>query len=69
MVGINVAEMKKQYPVGTRVRLIHMNDRQAPPDGTCGTVRLVDDIGTIHVNWDNGSGLGLVIGEDTFEVL
>ena len=33
------------------------------------TVKFVDDIGTIFVNWDNGSGLGLIIGEDEFEVL
>ena len=41
-----------------------MDDVQAPPLGTKGTVVAVDDIGTIHVKWDNGSSLGIVLGED-----
>ena len=55
--------------VGKRVELIYMNDKQAPAAGTKGTVRRVDDMGTIHVNWDNGSSLGLVDGEDTFKII
>lgn len=55
--------------VGKRVELIYMNDKQAPAAGTQGTVRRVDDMGTIHVNWDNGSSLGLVDGEDTFKII
>ena len=42
-----------------------MDDKQAPPPGTCGVVEFVDDIGTIHVHWDNGSSLGVVRNEDT----
>ena len=41
-----------------------MEDPQAPPIGTLGTVKAVDDIGTIHVAWDNGSSLGVVLGVD-----
>jgi hypothetical protein len=55
--------------VGKRVELIYMNDKQAPEPGTKGTVRRVDDMGTIHVNWDNGSSLGLVTGEDIFKII
>ena len=44
--------------------LAEMDDTQAPPVGTRGTVIAVDDIGTIHVRWDNGSSLGVVFGED-----
>jgi hypothetical protein len=44
-----------------------MEDMQAPPAGCMGTVRMVDDIGTIHVSWDNGSSLGVVYGEDEIE--
>ena len=55
---------RRQYPSGTRVELIRMNDEQAPPVGTRGTVRGVDDIGSIMVAWDNGSGLNVVYGED-----
>ena len=63
-----VEELRKRYPKGTRVRLIRMDDMQAPPAGCTGTVRLVDDIGTIHVSWDNGSSLGVVYGVDEVEV-
>lgn len=62
-----VGELRKRYPAGTRVRLVRMEDVQAPPAGTSGTVRFVDDIGTIHVSWDNGSSLGVVYGEDKIE--
>lgn len=54
--------------VGRRVRLISTSDpytRLEP--GTLGTVRLVDDMGTVHVKWDDGSSLGLVPREDRFE--
>ena len=54
---------------GMRVRLIKMDDVQAPPIGTIGTVTGVDDIGTIHVHWDTGSSLGLIPDEDEWEVV
>ena len=57
---------KALYPAGTRVVLIHMGDVQAPPEGTKGTVRGVDDLGDLLVDWDNGSGLKLILGEDAF---
>lgn len=41
-----------------------MDDPQAPPVGTKGTVYGVDDIGSILVDWDNGSGLNLAFGVD-----
>nr|WP_297709055.1 DUF4314 domain-containing protein [uncultured Butyrivibrio sp.] len=59
-----VEELRKEYPVGTRVELVKMDDLQAPPIGTKGTVRGVDDTGSIMVDWDNGSGLNVVYGED-----
>lgn len=59
-----VQNLREAYPEGCRVRLDRMDDTQAPPIGTCGTVSHVDGIGTIHVHWDNGSGLGVVYGED-----
>ena len=52
-----VEVLRRQYPVGTRVELVRMDDPQAPPIGTKGTVRGVDDIGSIMVVWDNGCGL------------
>lgn len=65
----SLEKLMKKYPEGTRVELIRMNDVQAPPKGTLGTVFYVDDIGTIHVRWDNGSSLGVVYGEDECRVV
>lgn len=59
-----VEKIKTEYPAGTRVELVKMDDIQAPPIGTKGTVIGVDDIGSIMVAWDNGSGLSVVYGED-----
>lgn len=59
-----VEKIKAEYPSGTRVELVKMDDIQAPPVGTKGTVTGVDDIGSIMVRWDDGSGLNLVYGED-----
>lgn len=55
---------------GRRVRLIATTDpfTHITP-GDEGTIMFIDDIGTVHVNWDNGSTLGLVPGEDTWESL
>lgn len=55
---------------GTRVRLIFCSDPYTKlRPGAEGTVAFVDDIGTVHVNWDSGSNLGLVPGEDEWEVI
>ena len=59
--------LRKQFPTGYKVRLIKMNDLFAPQVGTIGVVKYVDDIGTIHVKWENGSGLGVVYGKDVIE--
>lgn len=62
-----VERVRKEYPKGTRVELIKMDDVYAPPPGTQGTVQGVDDAGSVMVSWDNGSGLSLVYGEDLFK--
>lgn len=59
-----VEYIRSQYPAGTRVELVQMDDAQAPPVGTLGTVWGVDDTGSIMVHWDNGSGLNVVYGID-----
>ena len=62
--------IREQYPPGTRIRLNSMEDPYAPiAPGTEGEVDFVDDIGTIHMKWDNGRALGIVPGEDSFSVL
>ena len=62
-----VERLRQQYPAGTVVKLVRMDDSQAPPPGTKGIVRYVDDIGTIHVSWETGSSLGIVYGMDKIE--
>jgi len=53
---------------GDRVELIHTSDEFTNlKRGDLGTVGLIDDAGTVHVNWDNGSSLGLVPGEDVWK--
>ena len=59
-----VESLRKRYPVGCRIRLVKMDDFQAPPIGTLGTVRGVDDAGDIMVSWDTGGSLSVVYGED-----
>ena len=59
-----VEEMRMRYPKGTRIELEKMDDVQAPPIGTKGTVLCVDDTGSIMVAWDNGSHLNVIYVED-----
>jgi hypothetical protein len=59
-----ITRLRDQYPAGTRVELVRMDDRQAPPIGTKGTVLWVDDTGSLIMDWDNGSGLNVIYGED-----
>ena len=60
-----VARLKADYPAGTRIRLIHMDDPYAPDD-TTGTVIAVDDAGNIHMKWDNGRSLAICPEVDSF---
>ena len=59
-----IESIKEEYPKGTRVELLQMDDVQAPPIVTRGTVRGIDSLGSIMVSWDNGSTLSVVYGED-----
>lgn len=64
-----LAHLRKQYPAGARVELLWMDDAQAPPKGTKGTVCGIDDIGSIMVQWDNGSNLNVVYSVDSCKVI
>ena len=64
---LNKEELQKLYPVGTRIKLVEMDDTQAPPVGTMGTVRGVDDLLNLLVRWDNGSSLNVIYGVDYVE--
>ena len=64
-----VESLRREYPEGARVELVRMDDFKAPPPGTKGTVRGVDDTGSIMVRWDNGSGLSVIYGEDECRIV
>lgn len=66
---MTVEEIKNKFKPGMRIKLIHMIDPYSVPDGTLGTVHHVDDIGTVHMDWDNGSSLGLIADEDKYEIV
>lgn len=63
--------IREEFTEGTRVELTRMRDpyRTDLVPGYRGTVRFVDDMGTIHVSWDIGSSLGVVYGEDACKVI
>jgi NOL1/NOP2/fmu family ribosome biogenesis protein len=56
--------------VGQRIKMIKMSPDPHPIEpGTMGTIRLIDGLGQIHVNWDNGRGLAVIPGEDEYEIM
>ena len=64
-----VERIRSRYKKGFRIELVHMDDPQAPPVGTRGTVIAVDDAGSLIVNWDNGSSLNAIPGVDVFKII
>lgn len=62
-----VERLRREYPPGTLVRLVKMDDIQGPPPGTIGEVTGVDDTGSLLTVWRNGSGLNVIYGEDVVE--
>ena len=64
-----VRKAKEMYIPGMRVRLLKMDDAQAPAVGTEGTVIGVDDIGSVMVAWDNGSSLCVLLGVNYVEII
>lgn len=67
---MQVSRIKANYPQGTRIRLIFRDDCLNPvPCGATGTVLFVDDMGQIHMKWDSGASLALVVDVDEFEII
>ena len=64
-----VERVRARYQAGMCIELVHMDDVQALPAGTRGTIIAVDDIGSLIVNWDNGSGLKAIPGKDRFRII
>ena len=63
------AQIRLNYPPGTRIELELMVDAYAVPPGTRGTVDHVDDMGGVHIKWDNGRTLAVIPGVDSFRKL
>lgn len=66
---IKINQLKTKYPKGTKIKLIEMQDPYPIPSGTIGKVKLIDDMGQIHIQWENNSGLALIEGIDKFEIV
>ena len=64
-----VERIKEQYPKGTPIRLYSMEGEHTVPPGSRGVVDHVDDIGQIHMKWENGSSLALNVEEDRFDII
>ena len=64
-----IAQIKGKYPKGTPIHLHCMEGEPFMPPGSRGTVDHVDDIGQIHMKWENGSTLALIVGIDQFEIV
>lgn len=65
----DIKRIKNKYPIGTRIKLHHMEDSDSVPTGTLGTVEFIDAEGSIHMRWDNGRSLALIENEDDFEII
>lgn len=61
--------VKRDYTKGTRIKLISMDGEPHMKSELIGIVNHVDDIGQVHMNWDNGSSLALTVYLDKFEIL
>ena len=64
-----IARLKEKYPKGTPIRLYNMAGETSVPPGSKGIVDYVDDIGQIHMKWENGSCLALNVEEDRFDII
>ena len=65
-----IEQLRKKYPVGTKIQLISMRDEKHPVlPGTVGEVTHIDDIGSIQMKWQNGSSLALIPEVDSFKVV
>ena len=63
-------QLRKQYPKGTKLQMITMRNEKYPIlPGTIGEVTHIDDLGSIHMKWQNGSSLALIPEVDSFKVV
>ncbi|MCR5480090.1 MAG: DUF4314 domain-containing protein [Ruminococcus sp.] len=66
-----IKSIRETFPRGTVIKLLRMGGEEKfpVPPGTKGIVTFVDDAGTVHMKWDSGGSLGLILGVDDFVIL
>ena len=65
-----IEQLRKNYPIGTKIQLISMRDEKySVIPGTVGEVTHIDDMGSIHMKWENGSSLAIIPEVDSFKVV
>ena len=64
-----IDSLKEKYLPGMRIKLIYMEGEERMSSGLKGTVVCVDDIGQVHMRWDNGSTLAINVEHDSFEII
>ena len=63
-------QLRRQYPKGTKLQLLSMRNEKYPVlPGTVGEVTHIDDAGSIHMRWENGSSLALIPEIDSFQTV
>lgn len=67
--GKQLEMLRKRYPEGTEVCLEYMEGESRMTPGLKGKVCCVDDIGQIHVDWQNGSSLAVIPGVDRVQIV
>ncbi|MGL5042628.1 MAG: DUF4314 domain-containing protein [Fusobacteriaceae bacterium] len=65
----SVEQIKQKYPTGTQVQLVHMEGEPHMKRGLKGIIQKIDDIGQIHIKWENGCTLAINVNKDVFTVL
>ena len=64
-----VIQIRNQYPVGAKICIDKMEDYRPIENNVIGTVKFVDDLGTIHCVFEDGRVLGVVVGQDQFHLI
>lgn len=68
MNNFNKEKLLVKYPIGTKVKLLKMNDPYAPPIGSIGVVKGIDDLGSLLIQWENHGQLS-ILSEDVIDLI
>lgn len=68
MNNFNKEKLLVKYPIGTKVKLLKMNDPYTPPIGSIGVVKGIDDLGSLLIQWENHGRLS-ILSEDVIDLI